>query len=233
MNTDNILIEVREIKKAYKTGKIDLEVLKGVNLDVKENEFVAIMGPSGSGKSTLMNIVGCLDRTTSGSYKLEGIDITERSDDDLAEIRNSRVGFVFQTFNLLPRFSALKNVELPMIYSGISSKEREKRVEEMLEVVGLAERAQHRPSELSGGEQQRVAIARALVNDPAIVLADEPTGNLDSISGREIILIFKKLNDRGRTIIIVTHDRDIALHCRRIVHLKDGIIIKDESVMAG
>ncbi len=227
------MIEIKDVKKTYRTGRIDLNVLKGVNLDVMEKEFLAIMGPSGSGKSTLMNIIGCLDRPTSGIYKLEGTDITERNDDALAEIRNRRVGFVFQTFNLLPRFSALKNVELPMIYSGISSKEREKRVMEMLEVVGLAERAQHRPSELSGGEQQRVAIARALVNDPAIVLADEPTGNLDSISGREIILLFRKLNDRGRTIIIVTHDRDIALHSRRIIHLKDGLIIKDEPVMAG
>jgi putative ABC transport system ATP-binding protein len=227
------MIEIKDVKKTYRTGRIDLNVLKGVNLDVMEKEFLAIMGPSGSGKSTLMNIIGCLDRPTSGIYKLEGTDITERNDDALAEIRNKRVGFVFQTFNLLPRFSALKNVELPMIYSGISSKEREKRVMEMLEVVGLAERAQHRPSELSGGEQQRVAIARALINDPAIVLADEPTGNLDSISGSEIILLFRKLNDRGRTIIIVTHDRDIALHSRRIIHLKDGLIIKDEPVMAG
>lgn len=227
------MIEVRDIRKTYRIGKIDLEVLKGVSLGVKENEFIAIMGPSGSGKSTLMNILGCLDRPTSGIYRLEGIDVTERSDDDLAEIRNRRVGFVFQTFNLLPRFSALKNVELPLIYSGISLKERERKAMEMLEVVGLADRSLHRPSELSGGEQQRTAIARALVNDPAIVLADEPTGNLDSISGREIIAIFRKLNDRGRTILIVTHDRDIALHSRRIIHIRDGIVTKDETVMAG
>lgn len=228
-----MIIEIRDLRKTYKTGKIELEVLKGISLDVKEKEFLAIMGPSGSGKSTLMNIIGCLDRPTSGIYKFEGVDITKRSDDSLAQIRNRSVGFVFQTFNLLPRFSALKNVELPLIYTGISSKERERKAMEMLEMVGLAERSNHRPSELSGGEQQRVAIARALVNDPAIILADEPTGNLDSISGREIIILFMKLNEKGRTIIIVTHDRDVALHCRRIVHLKDGMIIKDESVMAG
>ncbi|MEK6691839.1 MAG: ABC transporter ATP-binding protein [Nitrospirota bacterium] len=227
------MIEVRDIRKAYRIGKIDLEVLKGISLDVKENEFLAIMGPSGSGKSTLMNIIGCLDRPTSGTYRLEGIDITERSDDDLAEIRNRRVGFVFQTFNLLPRFSALKNVELPMVYSGIPSKEREKRALETLELVGLAGRAQHRPNELSGGEQQRTAIARALVNDPAIILADEPTGNLDSISGREIITTFMKLHDRGRTVVIITHDRDIALHSKRIIHIRDGMVTKDEPVMAG
>lgn len=227
------MIEIRDIRKAYRIGKIDLEVLKGISLDVKENEFLTIMGPSGSGKSTLMNIIGCLDRPTSGTYRLEGIDITERSDDDLAEIRNRRVGFVFQTFNLLPRFSALKNVELPMVYSGIPSKEREKRALETLELVGLAGRAQHRPNELSGGEQQRTAIARALVNDPAIILADEPTGNLDSISGREIITTFMKLHDRGRTVVIITHDRDIALHSKRIIHIRDGMVTKDEPVMAG
>jgi putative ABC transport system ATP-binding protein len=227
------MIEVRDVRKTYNIGKIDLEVLKGISLDVKEKEFLAIMGPSGSGKSTLMNIIGCLDRPTSGIYKLEGVDVTERSDDDLAEIRNKRVGFVFQTFNLLPRFSTLKNVELPMIYSGIPSAEREIKVMEMLEVVGLFKRASHRPNELSGGEQQRVAIARALVNDPAIILADEPTGNLDSVSGNEIISIFEKLNEKDRTIIIVTHDRDIALRTKRIIQLKDGIVIKDEPVITG
>lgn len=227
------MIEVSDVRKAYNIGKIDLEVLKGISLDVKEKEFLAIMGPSGSGKSTLMNIIGCLDRPTSGVYKLEGVDVTERSDDELAEIRNKRVGFVFQTFNLLPRFTTLKNVELPMIYSGIPSTEREKKAIEMLEVVGLFKRASHRPNELSGGEQQRVAIARALVNDPAMILADEPTGNLDSVSGNEIISIFEKLNKKGRTIIIVTHNRDIALHTKRIVQLRDGIIIKDEPVTAG
>lgn len=222
------MIEVRDIKKTYRIGKIDLEVLNGVSLDIEEKEFLAIMGPSGSGKSTFMNIIGCLDRPTSGSYKLEGIYVTERSDDELAEIRNRRVGFVFQTFNLLPRFSALKNVELPMIYSGIHSKERERKAMDMLEVVGLTGRASHRPSELSGGEQQRVAIARALVNDPAIILADEPTGNLDSKSGAEIISILEKLNDRGKTIFIVTHDSNISLRAKRIIHLKDGVVIKEE-----
>lgn len=222
------MIGVRDIKKTYRIGKIDLDVLRGVSLDVKEKEFLAIMGPSGSGKSTLMNIIGCLDRPTAGSYRLEGIDVTERSDDDLAEIRNRRVGFVFQTFNLLPRFSALKNVELPMIYSGIPLREREKKAMEMLEIVGLSDRASHRPSELSGGEQQRVAIARALVNDPAIILADEPTGNLDTKSGSEIISILERLNERGKTILIVTHESDIALRAKRVIHLKDGTIIKEE-----
>jgi len=222
------MIEVRDIKKRYRMGKIDLEVLRGISLDVKEKEFVAIMGPSGSGKSTLMGILGCLDRPTSGRYSLEGIEMTDRSDDDLAEIRNKRVGFIFQTFNLLPRFSALKNVELPVVYSGIPSKERKRRAMEMLEIVGLSDRASHRPAELSGGEQQRVAIARALVNDPAIVLADEPTGNLDSLSGREIISLFERLNEKGRTIIIVTHDREIAEHAKRIISLRDGMVTGDE-----
>lgn len=227
------MIEVRDVRKTYNIGKIDLEVLKGISLDVKEKEFLAIMGPSGSGKSTLLNIIGCLDRPTSGIYKLEGVDVTERSDDELAEIRNKRVGFIFQTFNLLPRFSTLKNVELPMIYSDIPSAERKRRAMEMLEIVGLFERASHRPNELSGGEQQRVAIARALVNDPAIILADEPTGNLDSVSGNELISIFGRLNEKGRTIIIVTHNRDIALHTKRIIQLKDGTVIKNEPVISG
>lgn len=224
------MIEVRDIRKSYTIGSVSLEVLKGISLDVKEKEFLSIMGPSGSGKSTLMNIIGCLDRPTSGKYRLKDIEITEQNDDELAEIRNSKIGFIFQTFNLLPRFSALKNVELPMIYSGIDSTERKERAMEMLEVVGLIDRAIHRPSELSGGEQQRVAIARALVNDPAIILADEPTGNLDSASGREIISILEKLNDRGRTIILVTHDRDIAMHAGRIVNIKDGMLIGDEPI---
>lgn len=227
------MIEVRDVRKTYNIGKVDLEVLKGISLDVKEKEFLAIMGPSGSGKSTLLNIIGCLDRPTSGIYKLEGVDVTERSDDELAEIRNKRVGFIFQTFNLLPRFSTLKNVELPMIYSDIPSAERKRRAMEMLEIVGLFERASHRPNELSGGEQQRVAIARALVNDPAIILADEPTGNLDSVSGNELISIFGRLNEKGRTIIIVTHNRDIALHTKRIIQLKDGTVIKNEPVISG
>jgi len=222
------MIEVRNIRKAYKIGAVSLEVLNGISLDVQEKEFLSIMGPSGSGKSTLMNILGCLDRPTSGKYKLEGIEMTERSDEDLAEIRNKRIGFVFQTFNLLPRFSAFKNVELPLVYSGIDMKERKEKSLAMLEVVGLEARALHRPSELSGGEQQRVAIARALVNDPVIILADEPTGNLDSKTGAEVISIFEKLNDAGKTVILVTHDSHIAHKAKRIIYLKDGLVVKEE-----
>ncbi len=220
------MIEARGIRKVYRMGKVLVEALRGIDLSVGRGEFVAIMGPSGSGKSTLMNILGCLDRPTSGIYKLEGEEVNKLSDERLSEIRNKKIGFVFQTFNLLPRATALKNVELPLIYSG--ARNRKERALLCLERVGLKERANHRPSELSGGEQQRVAIARALVNEPSLILADEPTGNLDSKSSKEIMSIFKELNRDGITIIIVTHDPDIARETGRILHIFDGVIVKDE-----
>jgi putative ABC transport system ATP-binding protein len=205
-------------------------VLSQVSLAVRKGEFIAIMGPSGSGKSTLMNIIGCLDRPTSGQYRFEQREISTMTDDELAAIRNGKIGFVFQTFNLLPRFSALKNVEVPLIYSGVPARSRKERAAPLLEKVGLADRMQHKPSELSGGQQQRVAIARALVNNPPLLLADEPTGNLDSRSGEEILNILTGLNQQGVTIIIVTHDKDVAARCKRILHLKDGRIVSDEAV---
>lgn len=218
-----MLICLRDIKKDYLLGEVRLEVLKGINLDVEERDFVAIMGPSGSGKSTLLNIIGCLDRQTSGIYQFEGIDVTKKTDDELAEIRNRRIGFVFQMFNLLPRFSAFKNVELPMLYSDIPPEKRKERVSEVLEKVGLSHRANHRPSELSGGEQQKIAIARALVMNPSVILADEPTGNLDSRSGSEIMRIFKGLNEEGVTIIVVTHEMTVAKEAKKIITIKDGV----------
>jgi len=217
------LIRLRDIKKSYLLGKVSLEVLKGIDLDVKEGDFIAIMGPSGSGKSTLLNIIGCLDRQTSGTYQFEGIDISSKTDDELAEIRNRKIGFVFQTFNLLPRFPAYKNVELPLLYSDISVIERKSRASEMLAKIGMSHRAKHNPSELSGGEQQRVAIARALVMNPSVILADEPTGNLDSRSGAEIISIFKELNKEGVTIILVTHEITVAQGAKQVVTIKDGV----------
>lgn len=211
------------LKKSYILPKVTIEVLKGIDLDVSEREFVAIMGPSGSGKSTLLNIIGCLDRPTEGRYLFMGIDINSKTDNELAEIRNKKIGFVFQSFNLLPRLPAWKNVEMPLIYSGVKQKDRRQRAFEMLERVGLLERAEHRPSELSGGEQQRVAIARALINNPVVILADEPTGNLDTRSGKEIMEIFRRLNEEGVTIIMVTHEMDIASVARRIVTIRDGV----------
>ncbi|MBI5026193.1 MAG: ABC transporter ATP-binding protein [Nitrospirae bacterium] len=219
------MISLKGINKTYMFGKMPLEVLKGIDLNIERGEFIAIMGPSGSGKSTLMNIIGCLDRQTSGTYHFEGIDIGVMTDNELAEMRNRRVGFVFQTFNLLPRFSASKNVELPMIYSDIAPKERKERALEVLRKVGLEHRIEHHPNELSGGEQQRVAIARALVMRPAVILADEPTGNLDSQSGVEIMRIFEGLNTEGVTIIMVTHESDVARHARRVINMKDGRIM--------
>jgi len=225
-----MLIKIEDLVKTYITGSISLTVLKGVNLEVSEGEFVAIMGSSGSGKSTLMNIIGCLDRATSGKYFLEGTDIDEFDDDGLAEIRNKRIGFVFQAYNLLPKMDAIKNVELPLFYSKISAEERERRAMEALKKVGLEDRMYHKPPEMSGGQKQRVAIARALVNNPSIILADEPTGNLDTASGDEIMGIFQKLNDEGVTIVMVTHEPEIAACTKRNIMFRDGNIISDAPV---
>jgi len=221
------MIELRDISKNYRMGNVDICALCGVTLSVKQGELIAIMGPSGSGKSTLMNVLGCLDRPTSGTYTFESREISAMSDDELAHVRNAKIGFVFQSFNLLPRFSALKNVEMPLVYSGIPSRLRTERAVPVLEQVGLQDRMHHKPTELSGGQQQRVAIARALVNNPPLLLADEPTGNLDSRSGAEILNILVDLNRRGVTIMIVTHDHDVAARCRRIINLKDGMIVGD------
>jgi putative ABC transport system ATP-binding protein len=228
MNKNDILIDITNIKKYYKVGTVIVKALEGVSLQIHKNEYVAIMGPSGSGKSTLMNILGCLDTPTEGTYVLNGTDVSKLEDDSLAEIRNKEIGFVFQTFNLLPRYSALENVTLPLIYAGIPKQERVKMAEHTLNTVGLGDRIEHKPNELSGGQRQRVAVARALVNSPSIILADEPTGNLDSKTSIDIMNLFEDIFDQGNTIIVVTHEEEIARHARRIVRLRDGLIESDE-----
>lgn len=224
------VIEITDLTKVYQMGNTEVHALAGVTFDVKENEYIAIMGPSGSGKSTLMNMIGCLDTPTTGDYILNGSNVSKMDDAELAEVRNREIGFVFQTFNLLPRTSCLANAELPLIYAGMKSAERKERAKEVLTKVGLGDRIDHKPNELSGGQRQRVAIARALVNRPSILLADEPTGNLDTKTGEEIMLLFEELYRQGNTIIVVTHEQDIAEHSRRIVRLRDGLIESDEKV---
>ena len=229
--TPDIVILTHNLKREYQMGAEVVHALRGVDIQIKKNEFVAVMGPSGSGKSTLMNLIGCLDTPTGGEYWLNSQKVSDLSDDELARIRNKEIGFVFQTFNLLPRADALHNVELPLIYAGISARDRRERAARSLTQVGLGDRMDHRPNELSGGQRQRVAIARALVNEPSILLADEPTGNLDSATGAEIMGLFQELHDSGQTIVLVTHEHDIAAHARRQIHLLDGKIARDERMV--
>jgi putative ABC transport system ATP-binding protein len=223
------LIETRDLWKTYVMGSEEIHALRGVSIEIQRGEYVAIMGPSGSGKSTLMNLIGCLDTPSRGSYLLNGKQVGQMNDNELARIRNEEIGFVFQTFNLLPRASALQNVELPLVYAGVGARDRESRARAALEKVELAQRINHRPNELSGGQRQRVAIARALVNNPSILLADEPTGNLDSKTGAEIMALFARLHGAGNTIILVTHEADVAAFARRTIHLRDGQVEKDVS----
>ncbi|MGZ5023688.1 MAG: ABC transporter ATP-binding protein [Chthoniobacterales bacterium] len=223
-----VVIDIENITKHYVMGEETVHALRGVSLQIRRGEYLAIMGPSGSGKSTLMNMLGCLDTPSSGHYFFNGKDVSVMNDDELASIRNHEIGFVFQTFNLLPRSTSLRNVELPLIYAGIDPETRENKAAQVLREVGLGERMHHKPNELSGGQRQRVAIARALVNEPSIILADEPTGNLDSRTGEEIMLLLENLYQNGNTIILVTHESDIARHARRIVHLRDGVVESDD-----
>jgi putative ABC transport system ATP-binding protein len=223
-----VVIDIENITKDYVMGEETVRALRGVTLQIRRNEYLAVMGPSGSGKSTLMNMLGCLDTPTSGRYEFNGRNVKDMDDDELAAIRNREIGFVFQTFNLLPRATSLRNVELPLIYAGMDRESREERAAQVLTDVGLGDRIQHKPNELSGGQRQRVAIARALVNNPSIILADEPTGNLDSKTGEEIMVLLEDLYHRGNTIILVTHERDIAVHARRTIHLRDGVVESDE-----
>ena len=221
------IISIEDIRKTYEVGTQEVHALAGVNLKIWRNDYVAIMGPSGSGKSTLMNILGCLDTPTSGRYVLNGTDVSRMDEDELAEVRNKEIGFVFQTFNLLPRYTALENVAVPLVYAGVSKSKRLHRADEALQSVGLGDRMEHRPNEMSGGQRQRVAVARALINDPSIILADEPTGNLDTKTSIDIMHLFERIYASGNTVIVVTHEEDIARHARRIVRLRDGVIESD------
>ena len=223
----SLVIKIRNITRDFPLGNEVVKVLKGIDLDIEKGEYVALMGPSGSGKSTLMNLLGCLDTPTSGSYFLNGNDVSNMSDDDLAEIRNKEIGFVFQTFNLLPRTTALDNVALPMIYAGISKSNRKIRAEKVLADVGLADRMDHKPNQLSGGQRQRVAVGRALINNPSIILADEPTGNLDSVTSLEILMLFDEIHKQGNTVIVVTHEEEVANHAHRVIRLLDGMVESD------
>ncbi|MGG5599768.1 MULTISPECIES: ABC transporter ATP-binding protein [unclassified Myroides] len=225
-----LIIDIQDIKRDFKMGSETVKVLKGVNLQIEKGDYVALMGPSGSGKSTLMNILGCLDTPTSGYYSLNGKDVSRLDDDQLAEIRNKDIGFVFQTFNLMPRTTALDNVALPMIYAGKSKDERKERATSVLHMVGLGDRMDHHPNQLSGGQRQRVAVARALVNNPSIILADEPTGNLDTKTSIEIMALFDEIHSKGNTVILVTHEEDIAAHAHRIIRLRDGVIESDQRI---
>lgn len=224
------MLEVKDLKKVYNTGVIEFEALRGINLLVEKGEYVSIMGPSGSGKSTLMNILGCLDRLTAGQYILNDNDVSNMDDNELAEVRNREIGFVFQAFNLLPRLTSLENVELPMVYAGVPLKERKTRAKEAMDIVGLGDRMEHKPNELSGGQRQRVAIARSIVMKPSVLMADEPTGNLDTASSIDIMRIFQELNENGTTLLMVTHEPDIAQYTKRIVRVRDGLIIDDKKV---